>query len=243
MITLKQAVQTIHRDPAWWRKTLIGGAWYLSGLGIPIAEGYQLESIENTNQGYPTPLPLWRDLGTKALQGVFGVVIDFAYFVFPLLVVGLIAFCGAIGVLVADLSSALIRSLVLAAVVLGSLWWLAMWLSSVSPLAKRMLVSEGHPGAGLSAQVVRSAWEPLARPLWLRARLWSLPPYLLALLLLALAWWAAARTGWLGTLPLLWLALATLFYARLVTIQLYAAAARELQQRRYAAFRARLQTE
>jgi hypothetical protein len=238
MISFKQAWTTVHRDSAWWRKALIGGALYLTLLGAPIAEGYQLESIDNTNRGFPTPLPRWNDLGSKAVQGLFGLLIDIAFFIFPLLAAGLVVVCSAIGLVVVGADARLARGIAIGASMLVGGWWLLMWLLSVSPIGKRMFVHEGQPGAGVSRKTLQTAWEPTARPIWLRARLHSLPPYLPALLLLAGAWRAVNYNTWLG-LGLLWLALSAIFYARLITIQLYAAAASLIQRRRFEALRGR----
>ncbi len=59
MPRLPTAVTTIHKDQAWWSKILIGGAVWTTIVGWPIAEGFQLESIDNTQRGFPTPLPRW----------------------------------------------------------------------------------------------------------------------------------------------------------------------------------------
>ncbi len=62
-----------------------------------------------------------------------------------------------------------------------------------------------------------------------QARLLSLPTYLLALLLVALAWLAARSSfsgAGLAVLLLLWLAASALLYAHLVVMQLYGMAER-----------------
>jgi len=240
MPSLRKAAATLHRDPAWWRKILIGGALWLSVVGYPFVEGYQLESIDNTRNGYPVPLPRWNDLSAKAIQGIFALVIDFFYFVFPLLLGTLLLGCSVFALSLAFPSRGVIR-VVGAVVAVGMvLWIVVMWLLSVSPVGKRLLAGEGLPGQALSRKVFQSAWEPPARRIYLRARLHSIPPYLGALGLFIAAWWAADRSIWVGLVGL-WLALAALLYARLLVVQLYDAAAHEIQRQRYEAFRARAQ--
>ncbi len=73
--------------------------------------------------------------------------------------------------------------------------------------------------------------------MYLRARLHSIPPYVLAVVMLAMAWYSQRWGAW-AALLLLWLGLAALLYARLVTIQLYQAATKELERRRFQARRA-----
>ncbi len=59
---LGTALRTIHADRDWWKKVLLGGALWLTLLGWPVVEGHQLESIENSQRGFPTPLPRWARL-------------------------------------------------------------------------------------------------------------------------------------------------------------------------------------
>lgn len=238
MPSLKTALTTIHRDPAWWCKSLIGGALWLTVVGYPIVEGYQIESIDNSKSGYPTPLPRWNDLGSKAVQGLFGLLIDFFYFLFPLLASALLLLCSGLTLSLIGASSAVLQ-LVGGLIGLVALLWLALaWALGVSPIGKRLFVAEGQPNQALSTKVVRSALSAEARDIYLQARLQSLPIYLAPLALLTLAWLSADLRWWLA-LPLLWLGLSALHYARLVTVQLYDAAAREIERRRFEAFRAR----
>lgn len=238
MVSLKTALATVHRDRGWWHKVLIGGACWLSVLGYPLVEGYTVESIENTINNYPTPLPRWNDLGTKWVVGMFALVIDFTYFVFPLLLGGFVLLCGAIGLSLSGAGSGTLRIVGGIVGALIGLSLLGVWLLGLSPVGKRLYVGEGQINQALSSKVARDVWEPVARPIYLRARLHSAPVYLPFLALLTGAWFAADRSGGLA-LALLWLALATLVYARLVVVQLYDAAARDVQQRRFEQFRAR----
>ncbi len=228
--SLKAAIATIHADPWWWRKALIGGALWLTVLGYPIVEGYQAESIENTHNGFPTPLPEWRQLGNKAVIGLFALVIDFFYFALPLLFAGLFLMCVALGVVLAERGIAVLGQLGTIVALVAAAWVVAAWLSSVSPAAKQIYVAEGQPASGIGGQVVHHVLRQPARSAYIRARLRSLPVYLAPIALLVAALYAMAWSGWLALL-LIWLGLSALLYARLVVIQLYAAAAREIQLR------------
>lgn len=238
MPSLKAALKTVHRDRAWWQKVLIGGAAWLTLIGYPLVEGYGIESLDNTKNGYPTPLPRWADLGTKFVQGMFALVIDFAYFVFPLLGGGMLLLCSALALSLAGTGGAVVQIVSGVGGVLVAGWLVIAWLLSVSPVGKRLYVGEGDVGQALSGKVVREVLEPIARPIYFKTRLLSLVIYLIPLALLVVAWLLANRSGWLA-LGLLWLALSALLYARLVSVQLYDAAAREVQQQRFEAFRAR----
>lgn len=241
MPALRTALATVHRDREWWWKMLIGGALWLTVIGYPIVEGYQIESIENTKNGFPTPLPRWNDPGTKAVQGIFALVIDFFYFAFPLLIGGGVLLCGALGLSMTSSGPAALRVIVGATSVGVAGWWVAAWALSVSPIGKRLLVDEGQPNQALSSKVVRLALAPEGRASYFTARALSLPLYLVPLGALAAAWQVINWSGWLALL-LVWVGLAALLDVRLVVVQLYAAAAREEQQRRFEALRARSRT-
>ena len=71
MMTLRSALATIHRDPHWWRKMLIGGALMATVVGYPWVAGLEIESLENTRKGFPTPLPRWREWVTRYIAGLF----------------------------------------------------------------------------------------------------------------------------------------------------------------------------
>lgn len=229
----------IHRDREWWRKILIGGALSLTIVGYPIVEGFQLESIENTHNRFPTPLPRWNALTNKAVVGILAVVIDFFYFIFPLLLGILLLLCaGFATVLTGTAGDQLERAGIIAgSVTIG--WLMLAWLSSVSPAAKRHFAVNGQPGDALSSRIFRDVWRQPARRVYQRARLRSFPLYLPPLALLAAAWFGSSWSFW-AALLLVWLSATTLLYARLVTVQLYEAAAREIQQREFEAFQQRL---
>ncbi len=229
--TLKAALGNIHRDRHWWYKVLIGGALLTSILGWSIAEGYQLESVENIQRGFPTPLPHWRDWSTKFLIGFFGIIIDFFFFAFPCLL-------GAFGVLVASLIVGIwiegpLRTAVtegLALVVVG--YVVLVWASSAGIVSKVQFVRDGGIGAALETKLIAGGLRRPALRLYGPARLQTLPFYAFALGLVALGWMVPFN-GWarLGTI---WLGMSSFFYARLVAVQLYAAAVAELERRRFA---------
>lgn len=239
MPSLKTALSTVHRDRQWWQKSLIGGALWLTVVGYPFVEGFQIESLENTNNGYPSPLPRWNDLGTKAIQGLFAFVIDFFFFIFPVLLGGMLLLCSVLALSLSGVAGMGLQIFGSAALVVISLWLGIVWLSSVSPIAKRLYVSEGQPGAALSAKPFRQAIDRESRAVYFQTRMQSLPLYLVPLALLIVTFQTLDWSGWL-TLVLVWLTLSTLFYTRLVVVQLYDAAAREIQRRKFEAFRSRV---
>ena len=225
------ALRLIHADRDWWWKVLFGGAFWLTIIGWPVVEGHQLESIENTQRGFPTPLPRWNALGDKAVVGIFALVIDFFYFVFPLLVGGMLLFCGTLAVTLTGSGEAA-RVVALLAVGAMGLYIAGAWLLSASPVAKQRYVADGELAVVLGGELVRELLRQPARGIYLRARLLSLPPYVLALGLLVASFWISGRSV-AGGLLIGWLALSALVYARLVTIQLYFAAGRAIQSRRF----------
>lgn len=217
-MNLKLALATIHRDRQWWRKILIGGALMLTVVGYPWAAGLVMESLDNTRKGFPTPLPPWREWSLRYLIGLFAVLIDFLFFVLPLLVIGLLLIC--VGAALAVGSAAQPGWLTLAALGALLVYPLGVFAASISPVGRLLYVEGGHIEDALSLRTARAALAPRARRVYLWARLQSLPAYLPALLLGA----ASYMVGWpLGIIPL-WLALSALLYAHLVVVQLYAAA-------------------
>jgi hypothetical protein len=150
--------------------------------------------------------------------------------VFPVLLGGLVWGCGAIGLAVFG-GAATLRIVGWVVVVLVLVWIAAMWLLGVSVVAKQFYVSEGVPRDALSAKPIRTVLDSNARSLYFRARLHSLPPYFVALVLLFAAWYSQ-RWGTWPTLFFLWIALAALLGARLVAIQLYGAATQQLDRQR-----------
>jgi hypothetical protein len=222
---LRTAIANIHNDRQWWRKVLIGGALSLTIFGYPWAAGLVVESLDNTQKGFPTPLPPWREWFARYIAGLFAVLIDFVFFVLPVIAVGLVLFCVAVALLLADGPS----SWLAAAGVLGLLYEVAMFAIGVSPVGRLIYVENGHAEDALGIRPLRQALRPGARRIYARARLLSLPAYLPAVLLAVLLW-LVGGSGLPGTqllvLLLLWLAASALLYAHLVVAQLYAIAER-----------------
>ncbi len=236
---LRAAGAIIHRDREWWRKLVIGATLSLTIVGYPIVEGFQLESIENTQNRFPTPLPRWNALANKAIVGLLAVVIDVFFFFFPLLCIGLLLLCAGFAAVLAGIGGPQLGLLGFVASGLGLGWLMLAWLSSVSPVAKWRFVADGQLETILSSRVVRDVWRQPARNFYLQARLRSFPVYLLPLALLGTAWYSTAWSRWIALL-LVWISCAAWLYARLVVVQLYAAATREIQQHEFEALQARL---
>lgn len=228
---LRNARRTIHADPAWWTKILTGGAIWLTFIGWPVVEGFQLESIENTQRGYPTPLPRWNDLGGKVVVGLFALVLDFFFFIFPLLIAGVVLFCGTLAVGLSEGGGA---STVTATVisVLAACYLAGIWLIGVSPIAKQRYVKDGSLEQTMSGAFLRELTRKPLRRVYLGARLRSLPFYIVACALFIIGGVIADRTT-LGGLVVAWLGASALLYARLITIQLYAAATRAWEKQRF----------
>lgn len=240
MPRLNDAWRTIHADREWWRKILVGGALWLTVIGWPIVEGHQLESIENSQRGFATPLPRWHTLGDKAIVGIFALVIDFFYFVFPLLVGGFVLFCGTLAASLTG-SGGAARLVVLVVVAAMALYLVGVWLAGASPIAKQYYVGEGDLQRSLSGTFVTENLRSPARAIYLRARLHSVPPYVLAGMLLALSLWLFGRTI-MGGLVAGWIGLSALLYARLIAIQLYLSATRAVEAARFDLRRRRHET-
>jgi len=217
-VNLLTVLSNIHKDPGWWHKVLIGGALMLTIGGYPLAAGLVMESMENTRKGFRTPLPPWRDWGSRFLIGLFAVLIDIIFFVLPVFVCGVLFFCVGVSTLVSG--SGRLGVLITIGVVGLLLYELAMFVSSVSVVGRLIYVEEGHAEDALGAQSLRAALRPGARAIYGRARLQSLPVYLPALLL-GLACGFVIPIAWPIGLLLLWLTSSALLYAHLAVAQLY----------------------
>lgn len=238
--SLREAAATVHRDGRWWAKCLGYGAAVLTGVGLPLAAGFVMESLDNTRRGFPTPLPPWTDPSLRWLTGLFCLLIDFCFFVLPFLAGGMFTLCAGVGLTLAGPSStelpssyyvgiavAVIFSFTAAAVLL-------MFVAGAAPVGRLIFAREGRAEDAIGAATLRWALGTPQRASFLRARLASLPAYLPALLLGA-ALYAAGRVSFPGQLlavaGLLWLTASALVYAHLVVAQLYVAAEREAQRR------------
>jgi hypothetical protein len=218
IMNLRTALATVHRDRLWWRKILIGGALMLTIFGYPWAAGLEMESLENTRKGFPTPLPPWRDWSLRYLIGLFAVLIDILFFGLPIFAAGLLFLC--IGTLLVTTAGAL--SVWLLPIGGGALllYQLAMFAVSVSPVGRLIYAETTRPEDALGMRTVRAALGRRARRIYLRARLQSLPAYLPAVLFALVSWYAI----WPYSVLALWLMFSGLLYAHLVVVQLYAAA-------------------
>lgn len=217
-MNLRSALATIHRDPHWWRTVLIGGALTATVVGYPWVAGFEIESLENTRKGFPTPLPRWSDWANRYVIGLLAVLIDIIFFVLPVLGFGLLFLCGS--AILAISRVAWSGWLVPAGLAALLLYQLAMFVIGVAPVGRLIYAQAGNIEDALSARPLREARRLAARAIYRRARLQSLPAYLPALLLFAAIWWAP----WpLALLPI-WLSLSALCYAHLAVVQLYVAA-------------------
>jgi hypothetical protein len=216
-MNLRTALATIHRDPLWWRKILIGGALMLTVIGYPWAAGLEIQSLENTRKGFPTPLPPWREWSLRYLIGLFAILIDILFFGLPIFAFGLLFLC--VGVLLSSNSAAAAWLAPIGLAVL-LLYQLVVFAASVSPVGRLIYVDTGRVEEALGFRSVRAALAPRARRVYLRARLQSLPAYLPALLLIV----AGRFVYWPFNLLTLWLTCSALLYAHLAVVQLYVAA-------------------
>ena len=221
-MNLRSALANIHRDPHWWRTVLIGGALMTTVVGYPWVAGFEIESLENTRNGFPTPLPRWSDWANRYVIGLLAALIDIVFFVLPVFGLGLLFLCG---VAMLALNGAAGTSW-LAPVGLATLllYQLTMFVIGVAPVGRLIYAQAGNIEDALSARPLREALRPAARAIYRRARLQSLPAYLPALLLFAMTWLVA----WPLSLLLIWLCLSALCYAHLAVVQLYVAAGAEV---------------
>ncbi len=237
MADLRAALRIIHADREWWRKILVGGAIWLTFVGWPSVEGHQLESIENSQRGFPSPLPRWSDLGAKGLVGFFAIIIDFFFFVLPILSGAMFLFCGTIAIELTGINPAahvVSRTIIFLTVI----YVFTIWVSGASPIAKQRYVTGVDFSDILSGSLVRELLRAPARSFYLRARVLSTPAYLVTLGLFSLAL-IVLRWNLLAGLLVGWLALSSLVYARLVAIQLYLAATRALERQQFDAVRSK----
>lgn len=197
-------------------------------IGYPLAAGMVMISIEQTRNGFPTPLPPWIDWSTRYLIGLFALLIDVTFFVFPLCVAGILLLCIGLSSIIGGVALLPVGApgLLLVGLVTGG-FLLTMFLSSVAPVARLRFAREGKIEEALSMQALRRVWMRPARRFFWQARLASLPVYLptllLAGLLVGLSRFSFPGQGILLIITI-WLMCSTLLYAHLVLVQLYVAA-------------------
>jgi hypothetical protein len=227
------ALAVVHRDRRWWLKCLGYGAAAATGLGLPLAAGFVMESLDNSRRGYPTPLPPWSDPSLRVLTGLFALLIDFAFFVLPLLIGGALMVGVSLALLVAGPPAAPVAPWLLTSIaLLTSLIVLLMFVAGASPVGRLRFAREGRIEEALDLATLRYALSPPQRGRFLRARLASLPAYLPATLIAGVTWGLASLhfPGQALVFALgVWLTMAALVYAHLVVAQLYVAAEAEVQ--------------
>lgn len=236
-MNLSTALRNIHADRLWWRKVLIGGALNLSLFGAPWTAGFVVESMDNVRNGFPSPLPPNVDPGTRYTIGLLALVIDFYFFLLPLVLIGILVGCGiaalTLGQVVGRMSPALASGFVIGIV---AVYEGLMFAFGVAPVGRLLYVHHGGVERALSAATVRTALARTKRQAYSRARLLSIPAYI-PLLLLAGGAWASSSLSIPGqqflTVLVVWLALSALVYAHLVVAQLYGDAERLLGQTNY----------
>ncbi len=233
-VSLRSALATLHRDRQWWLLCLGYGLAAATGVGLPLAVGFVMESLDNSRRGYPTPLPPWSDPVTRYLSGFFALLIDFAFFLLPLLAAGMIMLCASVALVVGAFGEPVVTALLAGLAALAGALVLALFLAGVAPAGRLRFAREGRIEEALSSATWRWATGPHARGPFLRARLASLPAYLPAIAAAA-ATLALARVSFAGQsaaiAATLWLTMAALVYAHLVVVQLYVAAEKEVQRR------------
>lgn len=233
-LSLRAALGTLHRDRQWWLHCLGYGLAATTGVGLPLAAGFVMESLDNSRHGYPTPLPPLSDLSTRYIAGLLALLIDFAFFILPLFVGGLLLFCVSLASVIGAVPGTGAAGLPIWLGLFAGVWLLALFLAGVAPAGRLRFAREGHVEAGISGDTWRWTTAPASRGFFLRARLASLPAYLPAAGLGAAAL-ALARIAFPGQAIVLvlaiWLIMAALVYAHLVVVQLYVAVERELERR------------
>jgi hypothetical protein len=235
VVGLRAAMATVHRDERWWLKCLLYGAAALSGLGLPLAAGFVMESLDNSRRGFPSPLPPWSDPSLRWITGLFCLLIDFTFILLPMLVGGMLVLCASVGLVLAGPQWTGAVGVALT-VILGGGGALAfgLFFASVCPAGRLLFAREGRIEEAIGAATPRLTLGEPGRAIFLRARVASLPAYLPAALLGG-ATFALSRLSFPGQLAAigagLWLTLSALVYAHLVVVQLYVAAERELQRR------------
>lgn len=234
-ISLRSAAATVHRDRQWWLHCLGYGLAAATGFGLPLAAGFVMESLDNSRRGYPTPLPPWSDPVTRYLAGFFALLIDFAFFILPLLIGAVLTLCASIALVIGAMGGqpVLAWALVLIGAAAACVV-LALFICGVAPAGRLRFANEGRIEDAIGAATWRWTTGPHGRGPFLRARLASLPAYLPAVALAALTIGMArfAFTGQTAAIALgIWLTMAALVYAHLIVVQLYVTAEKEVRRR------------
>ena len=229
---LRRALRTIHADKRWWHAIGLGGLCSLTLFGHPLAAGLVVEHMDNTRKGYASPLPPFYDWTTRWLMGLFAVLVDFVYFVMPLMLMGLLFFCGGLTMLMARSDEGQFGIL---GVIGGALiaWWLFVFLTGVSAVGRLVYLDDSGPERALTSFPLREALRPYARRYYAKARIHSLPLYIAPLLcaaLVPLVLRLDSVWGVTAALVLIWLLFSSLVYAHIGTMLIYGEVNNELQQ-------------
>lgn len=233
---LRRALYTIHADKRWWRAIGLGGLFSMTLFGHPLAAGLVVEHMENTRKGFPTPLPPLFDWTTRWLMGLFAVLVDFVFFVMPVMAMGMLFFCGGLTLLMARVEDSSFGVLgLLAAILLG--WWLFVFLTGTSAVGRLVYLDDGGPERALTMYPMREALRRKAWRYYAKARLQSLPLYLIPVLLALAIPWLLQRDnvyGIVGAVVVLWLLLSSVVYANVATMIIYTEVNNELQMSEHA---------
>jgi hypothetical protein len=237
---LRLAIATLHADPLWLPKILLHGLLGLSLIGAPLAAGWVMESMDNSRKGYPTPLPPWSDWTARYLIGIFVLLIDFSFFLLPLMVLGMLTLCLSVGLIGSGLiNSALLSPAISLIIGLAGLCAAGSFASGVAPIGRLRYAEEGRIEQALGLDTLRPALRAPGRAIFLAARLRSLPAYL-PFLALGGGTFLLAQRSFSGQVLVVglasWLSISALIYAHLIVVQLYVAAEREMQRRMMEAF-------
>ncbi len=227
---LRNALKTIHSDKNWWHAISIGGLCSLTVFGYPIAAGLIPEHMENTRKGFASPLPPFIDWTTRWLLGLFAALIDFLYYLMPLMVAVLVFFCASL--LMLSQGSTEVQT-ILVIVFLGGMgsWWLLMFLSGVSAVGRLIYVDDSGFERSLTGFPLREALRKGARGYYFKARIASLPLYIapiICALLLPPALDLGGWIGWIGGIVVTWLFFSSLLYAHVATMLIYHAVDQDL---------------
>ena len=229
---LCRALRTIHADKRWWHAIGLGGLFSMTLFGHPLAAGLVVEHMDNTRKGYASPLPPFYDWTTRWLMGLFAVLVDFVYFVMPLMVMGLLFFCGGLTLLMARTDEGEFGIL---GVIAGALiaWWLFVFLSGISAIGRLVYLDDGGPERALTGFPLR---ESLRRGAWRfygRARAASLPLYIAPVVFAAAIPFVLRLDSIVGiaiAVLLGWLCCSSLLYAHIGTMLIYGEVNTELQE-------------
>lgn len=229
---LRRALRTIHADTRWWHAIGLAGLCSMTLFGYPLAAGLVVEHMDNTRKGYATPLPPFYDWTTRWLMGLFAVLVDFVYFVMPLMVMGMLFFCGGLTLLMARTDEGEFGILIVLAGALLA-WWLFVFGSGISAVGRLVYLDDGGPERALTGFPMREALRRGAWRFYGKARIASLPLYI-APIVFATAIPVIVRLDSLLGIALAvvfgWLFCSSLVYAHVGTMLIYGDVNQELQQ-------------